>query len=94
MAWRIEIDFALPAGVRDRNGLIHRIRNFGEDLHRMFAKSAEARIDIDEVDRATDRLLVGNVKTRKLRTVSAQIEKLLEQHTLTGLAHLSQRLTL
>jgi hypothetical protein len=94
MAWRIEIDFELPAGGRDRNGLVHRIRNFGEDLYRMFAKSGEARIDIGEVDRAADRLVVDSVKTRQLRTVSAEIEKMLEQHNLTSVAHLSKGKTL
>jgi antitoxin HicB len=46
-------------------------------LYRLFLTSGEAEIDIDEIDRATNRLVVGAIKARKLRTVSGEIEEML-----------------
>jgi hypothetical protein len=90
MARQITIEFEMPSGVQDRNRLVHRIRNFGEDLYRLFSRSGEAKIDLREIDRTADRILVGDIKTRKLRTVASAIEKMLEQQNLSGVARLSE----
>jgi hypothetical protein len=90
MAWQITIEFEMPSRVRDRASLIHRILNFKEDLYRLFTRSGEAKIDLPEINRATDHLLVGDIRRRKLRTVARAIEKMLEQQNLSGVARLSE----
>ena len=77
-------------GDEGRLALVHRIRNFGEDLYRLFRHSGEARIDIPEVDRATNVLVVRDIKTRKVRAISAQIWKVLDSCNLGAHGHLSK----
>ena len=63
------------------SGEIHRIRNFGEDLHRAFKNNGWAEISLEAIDRATDCLLVFVHHPKQLRRVEALIERMLsEQH--------------
>ena len=62
--------------------LIHRFRNFGEDLYREFSISGHAEISIDEIDSATDKLEPFVTAKRHIGGVSAFIKKTLEQHNL------------
>jgi hypothetical protein len=90
MAWQIVIDFELPADTFGRSGLIHRIRNFGEDLYRAFRDSRQAHVDLEDIDRATDRICVTTIKNRQVRTVAGRIRKLLERHHLDDVARLTE----
>ena len=58
MARRIIIDFDLPTERRDRNALIHRIGNFGEELYHACVDDGWASIPLEEIDRATSQLRV------------------------------------
>ena len=70
--------------------MIHKIRNYGEDLFHEFSTSPMATIDINAVDRATNRLCVVVTRDRyKTRTVRL-IEKVLSRHYLTDIAHISE----
>ncbi len=40
------------------NALVHRLRNFGEDLYREFSAREHAKISLEEVDSATSELRV------------------------------------
>ncbi len=65
--------------------MIHRFRNFGEDLYREFSMSGHAKISIDEIDSATDRIQLFVTAKRHIGGVSAFIKKTLEQHNLDAL---------
>jgi hypothetical protein len=90
MAPDIVIDFEVPTDSSARADIVHRIRNFGEDLYRELKRSGLAEIDLDEVDRAIDQIHARAIKVRKVRTVSAFIAKMLEQHNLAEIAFVSQ----
>jgi hypothetical protein len=90
MAWRIDIDFEMPPSRQERTALIHRIRNFGEALYEAFRQFGKAEFDLGDIDRATNRLHVGEIKARQVRTVSSLIKEVLEQHHLSSIARLSK----
>ena len=87
MTWQIVIDFDLPAAHPARRDVGARILNFGEDLYRELRASGIAETEL--VDKATDRLCVRAVKTRKVRTVSAIILGMLERHNPADIAVMS-----
>jgi hypothetical protein len=62
--------------------LVHRLRNFGEDLHREFSITEYAKISFQEIDSATRELRVFVNTKRHLGAVSAYINKSLERHNL------------
>jgi len=87
MAWRIVIDFTLgPTRASD----IHRIRNFGEELYRCSGRDGWASISLADVDGATNQLSVSVRSSRRVRRVAQMIDKLLAQHLLKDIAHLSR----
>jgi hypothetical protein len=71
--------------------LIHRIRNFGEDLYGHFRDTGQAEMDIAEVDRVTDCVSLRLTATRHLGNVSAYIKKALKEHGLIERATISRR---
>jgi len=73
----------------DERALIHRVRNFGEDLFRACREDGWAEISLDEVDRATNQLIVKVGSARRERRIAAMIEALLARHFFTGKARLS-----
>jgi hypothetical protein len=75
---------------RDPRSLMHRVRNFGEDLYRACRDDGWAEISLDEVDRATDQLTVRVLSAKRERRIAAMIERLLAAHRFTGKARLSQ----
>ena len=77
----IALDDTAQPGTLD-SGLIHRLRNFGEDLYREFSKSGYAEISLQEIDAATNELRVYVKAKRHLGVVSTFIKKTLEQHNL------------
>lgn len=48
----IALDGAVHPGPPDA-ALVHRLRNFGEDLYREFSASGKAEVSLDEIDSAT-----------------------------------------
>jgi hypothetical protein len=90
MAWQVVIDFELPPGGLARNTMIHRLRNFGEALWHEARTSGLAKVDLGEVDKATDQLCLREIKTRRVRTVMARVRGLLEDHHLSDVASVSQ----
>jgi hypothetical protein len=87
MARQININFILGP---DQSSDIHRIRNFGEDLHRHCHNNGWASISIADVDRATDQLIVSIRSARRVRRTAEMIEKLLVEHFLIDIARLSE----
>ena len=76
---------------RDFDGaLVHRIRNFGEDLFREFSRGDKAVIDIHEVDRATNQLSLILPTTRHFGNVSIFINKMLKRHGLADVSSVSK----
>jgi hypothetical protein len=73
----------------DRYALVHRVRNFGEDLYRVCREDGWAEISLDEVDRATNQLIVKVGSARRERRITAMIEALLAKHFFTGQTRLS-----
>lgn len=86
MPRKIIIDFDTQPG---RRALVHRVRNFGEDLYRACREDGWAEISLDEVDRATNQLIVKVASARRERRIAAMIEALLASHLFTGQARLS-----
>ena len=86
MAREIIIDFPTVPSIAPS---VHQIRNFGEDLYRLFRDGGWASISLGDVDRATDRLSVKVQSKRQVRRVMAQIEKVLDQHLLANRARLT-----
>jgi len=61
---------------------IHKMRNFGEALYHACEDDGRASITLQEVDRATKELRVTVRSARRVRTISAMIQKLLDEHFL------------
>jgi len=69
---------------------VDRIRNFGEDLWGKFEQNGLASLNIDEVDRCTNRLsVVVNRSRYKTRALSV-IKTTLARHLLVDAAELSE----
>ncbi len=81
-------DTVHPDGPDD--DLVHRLRNFGEDLYRGFSLSGQADISLDEIDAATTEFHVLVKAKRHLGGVSAFIAKTLKQHNLDDLFTVSR----
>ncbi len=77
-----------PDGPDD--ALVHRLRNFGEELYREFSLSGQASISLEEIDSATTELHVLVKAQRHLGRVSAFIAKTLKQHNLDDLFTVSR----
>jgi hypothetical protein len=73
----------------DRHALVHRVRNFGEDLYRACREDGWAEISLAEVDRATNQLIVKVGSARRERRIAAMIQALLAKHFFTGKARVS-----
>ena len=85
----IALDSAVHPGSPDA-ALVHRLRNFGEDLYREFSASGKAEVSLDEIDSATSELRIVVGATRHLGAVTAFIEKTLRQHHLDDCFTLSR----
>jgi hypothetical protein len=62
------------------NDVTHRFRNFGEDVWRYCRQSGLATADLGAIDSSWDSLEICNIKSRKLRTVEAEVKRLLAAH--------------
>ncbi len=90
--WRritIALDEAIYPDGPDAD-LVHRLRNFGEDLYREFSLSGQADISLEEIDSATTEIHVLVRAKRHLGGVSAFIAKTLKQHNLDDLFTVSR----
>jgi hypothetical protein len=77
VSWRITITF--PDMVGDEgNNLLHRVRNFGETLFVHFREHGRGSISLEEVDRATNTLVVEGVRNRDLRRTVQGIRQMAE----------------
>jgi hypothetical protein len=85
MPHQIVIEFGAPTP-----SLTHRVRNFGEDLHRGFERTGAAAISLNDIDRATNHLCIVVHKIRHLGTATAFIEKTLRQHMLDDVAQVTR----
>lgn len=86
MALRLTIAFAEAVGpdAPDDN-LVHRLRNFGEELYREFSTNGQADISLDQIDCAVSELHVTIKAKRHIGTVSAFVKKTLQRHDLNDL---------
>ncbi len=58
--------------------VIHRFRNFGEDIFRLLKDTCS--VNIEEIDRATDRFVVRDIHRRDLGLVTLTIKRALKRH--------------
>ncbi len=58
--------------------IVHRFRNFGEDVFRALQDSCD--IDLDEIDASTDRFHVRGIKARQVGQVVMLIKSELRAH--------------
>jgi hypothetical protein len=58
--------------------IVHRFRNFGEDVYRAFRD--RCAIDIRELDRSTTSFAVREIHARDVRSISREILALAAQH--------------
>ncbi|TIS74906.1 MAG: hypothetical protein E5W94_23255 [Mesorhizobium sp.] len=65
-------------------GLIHRVRNFGEDVHRFLQTNGWGEINMGEVDAATTQLIIREIKHSKLRRVTVWVEAEMRRSHLFG----------
>jgi len=86
MARHIVIDFTLGP---DRNSDIHRIRNFGEELWAACRADGWSSISLNDVDRATDQLIVAVRSARRVRRTVQMIEELLAKHHLASIVRVT-----
>jgi hypothetical protein len=59
----------------DEYSLIHRLRNFGEDVFRQLRDNGWGEVSLHEVDRATEHFTVRSIKASKLRTLLRWVEQ-------------------
>ena len=81
----IQIDFPEDSG---DGVLVHRIRNFGEDLWKEYRDSDDAEVNLDAVDRATTRLEIVIRSPAYKDSALACARKLLRDHNLSEIADL------
>jgi hypothetical protein len=58
----------------EQHSLVHRLRNFGEDVFRGLRDNGWGAVSLDEVDRATTHFAITDVKASKLRRLISWIE--------------------
>lgn len=58
--------------------VVHRFRNFGEDVYR--ALTEKCSVSIDEIDAATTSFVVRSIRRQDLGVVTQLIKKQLQQH--------------
>jgi hypothetical protein len=58
--------------------VIHRFRNFGEDIFRLLSDTCA--VSIEEIDRATDSFVVRDIHRRDLGLVTQTIKRELKKH--------------
>jgi uncharacterized protein YutE (UPF0331/DUF86 family) len=75
--------FDLPTEFTERNAVVHRIRDLGEDLFSEFSRSGLAQMDIEAIDSAIDCITIFAVKVRHLGEVEQTIKKILKKHGFT-----------
>ena len=59
----------------DQFDLIHRLRNYGEDVYRYTRDNGMGQVDLDEVDSAKDQFSVRGVANSKVRRLCRWLEK-------------------
>lgn len=62
--------------------MIHRFRNFGEDIYRLLRETCS--VDIDEIDAATSSFVVRDIHKRDLGVVTQTIKQELKRHHFDG----------
>jgi len=62
--------------------VIHRFRNFGEDIFRLLRDTCS--VDIDEIDAATSSFVVRDIHKRDLGVVTQTIKQELKRHHFDG----------
>ena len=67
---------------------IHRFRNFGEDIFRLLRDVCS--VNIEEIDRATDSLVVRDIHRRDLGLVTLTIKRELRRYHFDGSASLAR----
>ena len=58
--------------------IIHRFRNFGEDVYRRLRE--ECSVSIDEIDGSTNSFVVRDIHKRDVRRITKVITELLREH--------------
>ena len=82
MSHSLVINFSIDQA--EFNILIHRVRNFGEDIDRFLRTNGWGSIDMGEVDSATTQLIIRAIKRSKLRRVSVWVEEEMGRQYLLG----------
>ena len=59
---------------------IHRLRNFGEDLFHAFRNDRHVLVDLDEIDRATERFSILVKHNRQLRRILQAVDPVTARH--------------
>ncbi|HEX8362019.1 MAG TPA: hypothetical protein VF613_18015 [Longimicrobium sp.] len=62
--------------------LVHRFQNLGEDVYRALREMCS--VDIDEIDRATSRFSVREIRPRDIGRASQALERLVRRHDFEG----------
>ena len=62
--------------------VVHRFRNFGEDIYRLLRDTCS--VDIDEIDAATSSFVVRDIRRRDLGVVTQTIKRELKRHHFEG----------
>ncbi len=87
MTWRVVIDFSQQ---ESSPALIHKIRNFGEDLWRACQRNGWSSISLNDVDGAIDYLTVVVRSYGRVQRTRKMVEELLTQHFLAEYARISE----
>jgi hypothetical protein len=85
MARQIVIQFDFGDGKQPD---VHRVRNFNDSLYYMAREDDCMSFSLDQLDKLTGQRVIVK-SARRLRRVSAKIEKLIEDHGFVGSARLS-----
>jgi hypothetical protein len=77
MTWKIVVYFDCG---QNAPALIHKVRNFGEDLWRACTDDGWGSIALEDVDSATDQFVVSVRSSRRVRRMVGVANNLLERH--------------
>ena len=80
----IKIDVIVDTSQAEQHVLLHRFRNFGEDLWRHFRDERRVSIDLKTIDRCVDRFRFGAKNPTVARRAVKVARDMLAEHNLTG----------
>jgi len=84
MAKILKVQLTVPPS----SDLVHRFRNFGEDVYS--ALREECAVSIDEIDAATSTFHIREIHKRFVRTAAAMVREISQKHHMSEIVNVDE----